>query len=766
VAEEVGVAFVRLVPSMRGFGPEAQRALNDGLQGPARAAGQQAGRDAGEGAGSRFGAAFKGAMLGAGVLAGAALIGGVTEALDQGRLSSKLAAQLDLTKEESARVGKVAGDLYADAYGDSFETVNTAAGAVMSSIKGMSDASAGDLKSATAEALNFSETFDIDIPRAVQTAGTAINSGLAKDSTEAFDLITAASNRVPAALREDVLDASDEYGQFFNTLGFDGPQAFGVLVDASKKGEIGIDKAGDAVKEFTVLSTDMSTSSQEAYKTIRLDAREMANAILAGGDTAQDATQKIIDGLLGIKDPSEQANTAIALFGTPLEDMNVKDIPEFLEGLKGTSGAMDGFEGATNRAGDALRDNAATEMTRFKRGLQQNLVDFLGGEVIPALNDFRGVVGKTFGGIWSEAGKGSDGTVDRIINVFAILGQRLGQKIAELAPKAVEGLLGLGGKIADFVTANPEKVFKIGLIAAGLIMAIVALPLLVAAAISASAALIMIGFVKKLLSTLGENLPKWWASFTGWISAKAGEVGDFFGLVGAAIGVWFSGLWSKYISGPVSRQWTSFITTVRGLPGRATGALGALGGRLSAASSAAWQRFRDAAGAKVTSFITWVTGIPGRISKGVGNLKDLLYNKGLDVVSGLWNGIRDQGAWLKSTLSGWVKDIIPGPIAKALNIGSPSKLMAKAVGRWIPAGIAEGWEANMGAITAMGPATATAATAALPAGAAGTGAVAPAGTTVVIDGTNMPRALEEWLQHNTRIIGGGSVDRWLNQSAG
>jgi hypothetical protein len=56
------------------------------------------------------------------------------------------------------------------------------------------------------------------------------------------------------------------------------------------------------------------------------------------------------------------------------------------------------------------------------------------------------------------------------------------------------------------------------------------------------------------------------------------------------------------------------------------------------------------------------------------------------------------GAWLRSTLSSWAKDLIPGPIAEALGIASPSKVMARDVGRWIPAGVVKGIEAGAGAV--------------------------------------------------------------------
>lgn len=77
-----------------------------------------------------------------------------------------------------------------------------------------------------------------------------------------------------------------------------------------------------------------------------------------------------------------------------------------------------------------------------------------------------------------------------------------------------------------------------------------------------------------------------------------------------------------------------------------------------------------------------------------------LVSAGKNIVTGLWTGIQSMGAWLKSTLMGWAKRLIPGPIAKALGIHSPSRVMAKQVGRWIPAGIIEGADSGQSALDA------------------------------------------------------------------
>ncbi|MHC3391291.1 phage tail protein [Streptomyces lavendulocolor] len=111
-----------------------------------------------------------------------------------------------------------------------------------------------------------------------------------------------------------------------------------------------------------------------------------------------------------------------------------------------------------------------------------------------------------------------------------------------------------------------------------------------------------------------------------------------------------------------------------------------------------WDKIKLALALKLVQLIQLVRGLPARIREGLGNLGNLLYNAGRDVVMGLWNGIKSMGGWLKDTLIGWGKAMIPGPIAKALGIASPSRYMAKHIGRWIPAGIVQGIEAGQGEV--------------------------------------------------------------------
>jgi hypothetical protein len=423
-------------------GDQAGDAFGDSLLPEAERAGEEAGEKAGDGLKN------KGALAAA--AAGAAVGAAFVEALDVDAAADKLVAQLGANAVQAERYGRVAGNLYAGAWGDSMDHVNEAIGAVVSSIDGMDDASGRQLGRLTSRALDFATAFEVDVTRSVQVADTLIESKLAKNGLRAFDLLTRGAQKVPSALREDLMDAVEEYGQFFASLGYTGPQAFALLVDASEKGIYGLDKAGDAVKEFTIRATDGSKASKDAYALIGLSAEDMSSKILQGGDDAQRATQKVIDGLLGIEDPSQRAQAAIALFGTPLEDLNVRDIPDFLRNLQGTSDAMDGVRGSSKRMSDQLNGNTRTDLTSFTRTMKTELVDYMEDKVIPVLEDDVIPAVKRFGD-WFEKDGGPalrdfkddlDPVIDAVGDLAGFLNDMPGEaKLAALGGTLAGGLV-------------------------------------------------------------------------------------------------------------------------------------------------------------------------------------------------------------------------------------------------------------------------------------------------------------------------------------
>lgn len=62
---------------------------------------------------------------------------------------------------------------------------------------------------------------------------------------------------------------------------------------------------------------------------------------------------------------------------------------------------------------------------------------------------------------------------------------------------------------------------------------------------------------------------------------------------------------------------------------------------------------------------------------------------GEDIVRGIWSGIQNMVDWIGKQISGFVSGILGG-FKSALGIASPSKVMRDQIGKWIPAGVAEG----------------------------------------------------------------------------
>lgn len=75
-----------------------------------------------------------------------------------------------------------------------------------------------------------------------------------------------------------------------------------------------------------------------------------------------------------------------------------------------------------------------------------------------------------------------------------------------------------------------------------------------------------------------------------------------------------------------------------------------------------------------------------------------LWDIGVNVIKGLWEGIKSMGNWLKDNIISFVKDKIPEPVRKALGIQSPSKLFAE-FGRNIDQGLANGITKNAGLVS-------------------------------------------------------------------
>lgn len=345
--------------------------------------------------------AFKNISVAA-AAAGAAVVAGLGVALNEALNievgAARLTAQLGLTASESERIGGVAGELYAGAYGESMGAVNDAIRFVIRDVEGMGTASSAVLDDFTGKTISVADAMEQDLGGVTRAVGQLMRTGLAPDADYALDLITAGF-QTGADSGGDFLDTINEYSTQFRKLGLDGDTALGLISQGMQAGARDADIVADAIKEFSIRAVDGSELTAAGFEAIGLSAEDMTAAIAAGGPAAEEALGLTLDRLRGIEDPALRAQAAVALFGTQAEDLGsalyALDLDTAASGLGDVAGAAEAVD-------EALGNTASATLTAFWRSLQQNVVTALGDYAIPAIQgagDALGQLGEAFGAV-------------------------------------------------------------------------------------------------------------------------------------------------------------------------------------------------------------------------------------------------------------------------------------------------------------------------------------------------------------------------------
>ncbi|MEU0102232.1 phage tail tape measure protein [Streptomyces sp. NPDC006267] len=694
----------RFVAAGRRVGQAAGDSLGDGLR-----RGTDDGADdavqAAEGGFSRI----KLAAAAAGVAAGAVLMQGIAQHLEQTQITGRLGAQLGATPAVAEKYGKIAGKMYANAVTTDFQTAADAISVTMRAGLLPSGATEKQIETISTKVTDLASTFELDLGQSANAVGQIMKTGLAPNAKTALDVITKGMQKMgPRA--DDVMDTFNEYSVIFQRLGLDVQTTTGLMSQGMKAGARDTDVVADALKEFTIEAVAGSEKMVDGFKSIGLNSDQMVKMISKGGPEATKALQMTLDKLRAMEDPVKRDAAAAELFGTKSEDMQKALLA--LDPSKAVA-ALGKFKGASDKTADSLRDNAGVRLEQFKRGMQQGVVNIIGGQVVPALMKF---------GQWAQR---NSSTLQILAGVVG------GVLVPVLVLMGVTATISAARTVAAWVMTGASALASAGtqvaagarVVGAWLLMGVQSL--IQGARMAAAWVIAMgpVGWVIAAIVGLGILIWKNWDKIKKWTSAAWGWIWGKIKSIGGAI-VSFFIRWS--LVGIFLRHWDSIKKGVA-----------TKGGQL----------------------VNWAKGLPRRITNGIGSLHRLLYTKGKNVVQGLWAGIRDMGGWLKSKVMGFARSAIPGPIAKALGIHSPSRVMRDQVGRHIPSGIVAGIEAGTPeldrAMSSLvdpvgGPATGGSATH----GAGGRGA---AGGRTVIEirssGSRRDDLLLEELRHAIRVRG-------------
>lgn len=398
----------------------------------------------------------------AGVMGVGAAIDGIGTAIEKNDINSKLKVQLGLTAQEAGAAGAVAGDLYYKGFGENYEQVNEAVAAVGSTIADFGTSSQEDIEKLTTSAMNMSEVFGVDVAESTAVAGQLIKDGLAGDATTAMDLMVGAMQQVPVAMQGEIFPVFSEYSKHFAGLGLEGEQAFGLVVAAAQDGAIGMDKIGDGLKEFQIRATDMSEGTKEAFQSAGVNMEKMTADLLAGGPAAGAAFNEIVAGLQDIQDPADQAAAALALFGSPLEDLGVNNIPQFLDQLGAGAEGMGEFEEAAHMMNEDMASGAGNAKEILERSME-GIYEALGPLMQP-IAEVLGEVTKALGPMVEVLGGALADAVQALLPALPPLATTFGtliEAIAPVLPVVAELVSGLIQALAPALTQIIEALMPV-----------------------------------------------------------------------------------------------------------------------------------------------------------------------------------------------------------------------------------------------------------------------------------------------------------------
>lgn len=612
-----------------------------------------------------------GAALGVGV--GASFV----SAMDVDAANDKLAAQLGVGQAEAAKLAKVSANVYKNAWGESTEDVNDAIRGVYQNIGDVSKAKGG-LEGITTKVIALRDTFDQDLGGVTAAVGQMLKTGLAKNADEAMDIVTAGFQK-GVNKADDFLDTLNEYGVQFHSLGLNGQMATGLLSQGLKGGARDADLVADSLKEFNLRARDITSSAGSGFKTLGLNAKQMAADVAGGGPKATAALQKTLDALRKYPDSSKKASIAAAIFGTQSEDMQKAlaslDPAHAVQALGKVGGAADkmtktlgsnpkaALEGFQRTATTAATQVAGTfiNFAMKNKEIFGPLAGILAGVAVAVLAVSAAqkvyaaytAIASAAQTIWNAEIWASTAAmlanpmtwivigIIALIAVIVIIATKT-TWFQQLWTAAWGGIKTAAFAVWDWIKTNWPY-----------LLAIIAGPIGLAA-----------GWVIKHWDTVKHGTVTAWNAVVSFVKAVPGKLLSFFlnwTLPGLIIKHWNS------IKSGTIRVATSIVSWVSGLPGRTVAAMSSLGSRLYSTGTSAFNRFRSAVVSRATSAVSWVRGLPGRVRSALGSLGSYLYNSGRSLLQGFVNGIKSMinapaGA-VKSALSK-ARNLLPFSPAK------------------------------------------------------------------------------------------------------
>ena len=324
----------------------------------------------------------------------------------------QFAAATGTASNEMGKYKDMINDVYKDNFGESINDVAEAMATVNQNMSYLDDSA---LQRCTEYAYTLSDTFGVDVAESTRAADSLIkNYGVS--AREAFNLMTQGMQS-GLNFSDELFDNIDEYSVQFKKLGLDAEDMFSVFANGAQNGAFNLDKIGDAVKEFSIRAIDGSDTTKQGFEALGMNADEMAQKFGAGGKTAKEAFNEVIEGLASMDDPVAQSAAGVNLFGTMWEDLG----PQVITSMSTASDAIDKSRESVEGLVNVKYDTLSGALGGLWRTIQVDVLQPIGNQLIPYVTKGISAI-QIFTDKWNKLGPTTQKTVVKFAAVAASVG--------------------------------------------------------------------------------------------------------------------------------------------------------------------------------------------------------------------------------------------------------------------------------------------------------------------------------------------------------
>lgn len=661
---------------------------------------------------------------------------------------ARVKGALGETDDQARQTAQVIKDVYEAGLGESMDRV---AEAVVRIKRNLGDMDDGTLNSITQQAIILEDTFDVDMNETLRgVKGLMKNFGLT--AQEAMDYIIAGTQD-GLDWTDELGDNISEYSGKFSQAGYSASEYFQLLKNGSESGAYNLDKVNDAINEVTTRLADgtiegaLGSFSSETQKTFK--------AWQDGKATQKDVIDSIVSDITKCDDQQKALTMSATAFGTMGEDANLT----FAKALNSVGTTFNDISGKGQQFADETTtpmQELESKVRKVKDQLQPlgDLFYDIAGVVLDNFAPLSGIIVTvataigTYKAITLASQVATTGlaTAQKLLNIvmsaspigLVVAGitalvagflylwntsdgfrkfwskqweniKTSFQNVADILvpfftktlPEAFNGLVetfqgvgdsiveffvGIGETIASFFTETIPEAFNSFIdIVSGFVDSVVSffseLPYNIGYVIGYIIALI-VDLGMKFVEFVTVDVPNFVTSFISWISQLPGQFWTYITDIIGKVAEFALNLISKgYEAG--SNFVSSIISFVTGLPGQIWNVLSNAIGKVAEFVVKMGSKGIEAAKSLWDGIVNTLSGLPGKMA-----------DIGKYIVEGIWNGIKNAKDWLLGKIGDFAKGVIDG-FKGALGINSPSRVMRDAIGKFLPPGIAVGFEVAM-----------------------------------------------------------------------